>query len=199
MNNSDREEFDAVIIAMAELFDRKMSAIQLDLYFEALKDMSLEDFRKSANTVARTCKFFPKPVEFREQIIVGVDAQATLALDKVQEAFWSAGVYKSVVFDDPVIHAVIDHLGGWVKYCNTPDHELKWWKKDFEKKYSHYASVINSLNPPKVLFGLYAEDGHATEGVRRPMLMGDSQKVLEWTGQKALPTALAEWDKEVSR
>ena len=186
MDSQDRERFDAVIVAMAELFDRKMSAIQLDLYFEALKDMSLEDFRKAANTVARTCKFFPKPVEFREQIIVGIDAQATLALDKVQKAFWDAGIYKSVVFDDPVIHAVIDHLGGWIKYCETPDHELKWWKKDFEKKYIQYASMIDALNPPKVLMGLYAEDGHATEEAQQPVLIGDRQKALEWTGQKAL-------------
>jgi hypothetical protein len=29
------------------------------------------------------------------------------------------GAYQSVVFDDPLIHLVLEDLGGWIKICST--------------------------------------------------------------------------------
>ncbi|MCK5606513.1 hypothetical protein KAR91_31715 [Candidatus Pacearchaeota archaeon] len=166
------------------------------VWYKLLQDISDQLFLKSVELICQTqIDIYPGTnivALIREQSkqITGeggaLDVQATIALDKVQKAFWYAGVYKSVVFDDPIIHAVIENLGGWVTYCNTPDHELKWWKKDFEKKYIQYASIVDKLNPAKELVGLHAVDSSATEEAKQPVLIGDHQKILEWTGQKAL-------------
>lgn len=191
MIQNDKLQFEEILTGLAEIFDTELSDIKVDIYFEALKDMSLDDFRAAANTVARTCKFFPKPVEFREQVLIGLDVQASLAYEKVEKAFRKPGIYKTVVFDDPVIHAVIQNLGGdkgWIEYNNLLEKDVKWWRKDFEKKYLQLAPLVHqgSLDPPKELPGLYAFHDNATDEARLPVIIGDRQKALEWTGQKAL-------------
>mgnify|MGYP001613384076 CR=1 FL=1 len=189
MTKTEKIEFDKRIVMLAEMHDKKISEGLLNLYWEALKDLLFEDFNRVANVLARSSKFFPKPVEFRDQVLPDITAQASLAYGKVEKAFTQAGIYKTVVFDDPVIHAVVENLGGWVNYCNLPDEELKWYRKDFEHKYIHFASLIiqGKIFPSVKLAGLYERDTHASIEAKTPALIGDGTKILEWTKEvKAL-------------
>lgn len=189
MKPNDRRQFDMTIVALAELHGKELSKPLLNMYWEALKDIPFEDFNRAANLIVRTGKFFPKPADFREQVMAGLPIQAALAYGKVQKAFIEGGVYATVVFDDPAIHAAIDNLGGWVKFCNLTDNELKWWRKDFEKVYQGVAPLVaaGKLEPPKALPGLYALDSHATSTAKKEVYIGNKQAALEWTGaNKAL-------------
>jgi hypothetical protein len=113
---------------------------------------------------------------------------ASLAYDKVEEAFYGAGVYQTVIFDDTVIHKVIESLGGWIAYCEQPEKDVKWWKKDFERLYKQYAPLVaaGQLEAPKQLFGQHAINNvDEKEWIDRPALIGDHEKIRELTDGKA--------------
>lgn len=182
---TDIDRFNILILSIAELYGKEPTEMTLSLYYNALEDLEYEDIHRVANILARTSKFFPKPVEFREHIVPDLDTEVSLALDKVEKAFYGAGVYQTVIFDDPVIHKVIESLGGWVDYCELPEKEVKWWKKDFEKLYKQYAPRIatGELTAPKQLLGQHAVNNvDKPEWVDRPALIGDQKKIKELTG-----------------
>lgn len=183
MENKHKIAFAQLLTGLGEAFDKKISDTLFEVYWEALKDLSFEDFNRAANTLTMTAKFFPKPVEFRELLLPDIAAQASLAYGKLEKTFTQAGIYKTVVFDDPVIHAVVENLGGWVNYCNLRDEELKWYRKDFEKKYLSLAPLIaqGKILAPVKLAGLYERDTHATAEAKTPALIGDGTKILAWT------------------
>ena len=179
----DFESFLKTLTGLGELFDKKISDTLFELYWQTLNDLSFADFKRAANQLALTTKFFPKPVEFREQVLPDIATQAALAYAQVERAFTCAGVYASVVFDDPVIHAVLDNLGGWIEYCNQPEDNVKWWRKDFERRYQEFAPLVKTgmIKPPAMLGGLYAADPQSSERARLPVFVGDRQKALAWT------------------
>lgn len=185
MDSRDKKEFLKILTGLAELFDKKISDALFGIYWQALEDLSLGDFNRAANSLALTAKFFPKPAEFREQILPAMSAQAAIAYKKLEDAFSSAGVYRTVVFDDPVIHAVVENLGGWMHYCNLPEVEVKWYRKEFEKHYANFAPLIAAkrLKPPTMLFGVFAFEENTTDESKTPRLIGDHQKALAWTTQ----------------
>lgn len=185
MTEQDRAAFVTQLTGLAELFDKKITDTLFDIYWQVLEDLSLEDFKRAVNSLALTAKFFPKPAEFREQILPDMSAQAAIAYKKLEDAFSSAGVYRTVVFDDPVIHAVVENLGGWMHYCNLPEVEVKWYRKEFEKHYANFAPLVAArrLKPPTMLFGVFAFEENATDESKTPRLIGDHQKALAWTTQ----------------
>lgn len=61
-----------------------------------------------------------------------------MAWVKVLKAMRQAGVYKTIVFDDAIIHAVIADLGGWVKLCGLSERELNFQQREFERLYAYY-------------------------------------------------------------
>lgn len=183
MESKDKQVFVKTLTGIGELYDKKLTDTLASIYWEALKDVSLPDFLSAANRLVLTAKFFPKPVEFRSQSVPDISAQAAIAYGKLEDAFYKHGVYKSVRFDDPVIHAVVDNLGGWITYCDTSDEDLTWYRKDFEKQYANLAPMVLSgkLRPPTVLHGVFASDDHATENAKTPAIIGDRQRALDWT------------------
>ena len=194
MDDRDIAEFTATLTGLAEMFDKKISDTLFKLYWQTLNDLSFADFKKAANHLALTVKFFPKPVEFRECVLPDISTQAAMAYAKVEQAFNREGIYSSLIFDDPVIHAVIDNLGGWINYCNLSEKDVKWWRKDFEQRYQNFAPLVAAgiWKPSLMLEGLWAIDPHSTDNARRPVLIGDRQKALAWTEavkkEKALET-----------
>ena len=91
--------------------------------FLAIAIMSVS-FMSNAQTKKQPTKMLRHAVLFKFK-----DTSSPEDVKKVEDAFIKAGIYKSLIFDDPVIHAVIDNLGGWVHYCNLPEVEVKWWQK----------------------------------------------------------------------
>lgn len=149
MNKNDKKPFAALLAGLAEAFDVALSPSRIEIYFNALSDMSLEQVQEAGSHLARSSRFFPKPVDFREAVLPDAEAQALHAYDKVAEASKAIGAYSSVSFGDPVIHKIIDSLGGWVDVCSRPaDAEKeKWWKKEFERMYRLYAGQQGWVAP----------------------------------------------------
>lgn len=182
MQKQDKIEFEIYLSGVAEIFDKQLSGIQMDIYFEALKNLTLEEFKRAATYVSKTCKFFPKPVEFLEQVIPNKDDLASLALIKLEKAIESYGYYQTVIFDDKIIHMVVDAMGDWMTIYNLYyDNERDWTfkRKEF---ISLYKTFLNNPRPyPERLIGFF-ETHNADRGfldnIKNPILIGEKQKML---------------------
>ncbi len=66
--------------------------------------------------------------------------QALRAWSKVMETIRRVGVYRTVVFDDSLIHAVIWDMGGWQNLCAMLIKDESFKAREFEKRYTSYLS-----------------------------------------------------------
>lgn len=193
MIESDRKGFYKSLITLAEVFDKKLSKEQCALYFEALKDMSVEDIAKACNVLIRSVKFFPKPVEFRESMAINTDDLAAIAYAKFFKGCKQTPD-KTLVFDDPIIHAVIVNLGGWNdelydKWANIKDEV--WLRKDFERLYQTFAKMGIPDNTPEKLVGRMElhNEGRWSWATPQPALIGSKDSPI-------LQKALAEYNEK---
>lgn len=188
MTDNDRQNFDKILIALAEIYDQKLSEERLDLYFAALKDMSLETFKEAANITAQTSRFFPKPVDFRESVSMSIEDKAAVALNQLEDAVKRYGYDKSVVFEDKTIHMVVQALDGWQAVCFTPQDEWKWKRKEFISLYKVFSANPRTEYPEK-LIGYHDHNnemkGHL-EYIQKPNLIGDEHKAKPLTEKPLL-------------
>jgi hypothetical protein len=136
---------------LGEAFDNPPSKEKIEIYWRTLKDLSIEDFERACINVLNTKKIttFPLIAEIRETLSGNDGLQAWLF---AREAVSRHGVYRSVQFPDPVIHSVVEAMGGWDKFCHIPDKERPWKQKEFEKLYE----IMKSKNKhPEKCYGLY--------------------------------------------
>lgn len=159
------ERFIFVMAALGEAYGHESSEFKEMVYAKALADVPVERIEQAAWEIikSRTLASFPKVAEIREFLGGGKsEDKAVLALDKLERAMSSVGKYRSVVFDDPLIMAVVSSMGGWPKLCSMEADEWKWSRKDFEKIYRAYsAQPLERLQIPERLAGIAERDNGA--------------------------------------
>ena len=147
MQNHDLIEFTATLIKIGELYGKAISEILTDLYWQSLKCFEWQDVKRAFEAHihnADSGQYFPKPADL-VRLIEGTGATKALqAWTKVYKAILQIGAYQSVVFDDPLIHAVLEDLGGWVKLCATSVKDLPFRANEFQKRYMMFVN-----NAPK--------------------------------------------------
>jgi len=111
--------------------------MKMQLYWMALKDFRVEQIQQAASDIIRERVYpsLPKPAEIIEAIQGTSETRAVEAWLEVYEALKRIGTYQSVKFSDPAIHSVIESLGGWVELGRTPEAEIKWKQREFERLY----------------------------------------------------------------
>ena len=177
----DESKFKEYLTALCEIHDKKISPLLASLYWKVLEPFTDEQCEKAFKSLIYESRFFPKPVEFIETIKGTTGDRATTAWLEVLETVARVGHYQSVRFDDPVIHAVIEAMGGWVRLAgDMKADEEKWKQKEFERLYQ-----VLSKNPrdnvPSYLPGL-CEIQNAANGydiTSNPVMIGNERKQLE--------------------
>jgi len=182
MNDFQKKDFFTRIAAIGEVFGKEVSPFTLGVYWEALRDIPWESFTKACGILVRSAKFFPRPVEFIEAVTPDTKGRAVIAFDRVCEAISSHGTYRSVVFDDPAIHAAIESMGGWMKLGEAED--TVWVRKEFERFYEVHHKRISANGPfgvSQVLVGR-AEIANIAAGkkVAEPIMIGDPETTHRW-------------------
>lgn len=113
-------------------------------------------------------------------------ASGLVALTRLEDAMQKIGAYRSVVFDDPIIHLVVDRMGGWPKLCGMEHEEWKFLRREFERIYDVAKREPVPIDQiPKRLVGVIELSNNAGGHADRPIQMsiyGDESKALEWTG-----------------
>ena len=129
-------KFKEYMSLLSETFDKPVSGSLSDLYWKILEPFTDEQCEKAFKEVLYTTKFFPKPADFMEILKGKKEHNATIAWIEVLNAIKRIGNYESVKFSDPVIHSVLQVMGGWDQLAATMiTDEEKWKQKEFEKLY----------------------------------------------------------------
>ncbi len=136
MDKDDRMAFHAVISVLCEQYQLEPTPARFKLYFETLRDLSIEQVEKGVAGLLknRFSQKFPLPAEIREYALGNRRDLALAAFLNVGQAASRVGAAGNVIFDDPVIHQVImTYDGGWPGVCLAYD--ATRFKDDFMARY----------------------------------------------------------------
>ena len=127
----------------------------------------------------RMAQFAPKLADIKKLIEGSTQTQGMRAWAKVETAVRSVGAYRSVAFDDPLIHVVIVEMGGWTTLCRSAVDEMPFKAREFERRYAAYRLRRELPNFPPRLMGESESqnrlNGRADYEVR-PVLIGDPER-----------------------
>lgn len=183
MTENDKREFAAMLQAIAEMYNRKASPDLMRMYFAALQRYDIEDVRRALNLHVLdpdAGQYFPKPADLVRILGGSKQGRAMLAWTLVDKAIRMVGPYQTVVFDDPIIHAVLDDMGGWVQLCSVgSEDDLGFRANEFRKRFEAYALHGGAPNAPAKLIGLAeAENLRGGGQPPAPQLIGDPEAAM---------------------
>lgn len=181
MDVRDLPEFTEVMTGVCVLYGKPMSDALMELYWRALESFEFGVVKAAFEAHVGnpdTGQFMPKPADVVRYVHGSSQTRGLLAWSKVTQAMRSVGLYQSIVFDDPFIHAVIEDMSGWINLCMTLTKDLPFRANEFEKRYAAYV-----LHPParypKQLVGLYETQNSLNDHpVKPPLLFGDKERAL---------------------
>ena len=175
-----------ILEPVSELFSRPMTPEILNLWFGLLSPYSPDEIRNAFSRFIQTESRMPLPADILKIIRGSDEDKALSALIKVEGAMQKHGGYATVVFDDPVIHAVIQEMGGWIRTCRLSEQEFVWWKKEFRERYEHH--IHCGLSPhqeiPVKLSGIF-DQANLLQGEKsqKPVVIGDYEKAIGWVSK----------------
>lgn len=190
MQQADFPKFSTALAAIAEMYGKQISPGAAALWWQALERFDLEQVSSALHRHTQDAdagQYMPKPADLIRHLEGTATERATLAWGKTLDAMERVGSYTDVVFDDAVIHAVVQDLGGWVKICRSSMAELSYLQHRFTESYRAYANRARSGamdEYPRVLCGDRSPDEtYERRGLPapKPAVIGDVvQARLVW-------------------
>jgi hypothetical protein len=203
MKPDDLEDFAEIMAVLNETFgdsSRSVSDIKMRFYFRVLSDLTIGELEDATVMLAqtKTIHTFPTPAEIGQAVEGNPHDKAVLAFDKLIDAVRTIGPYKTVIFDDPAIHAYVMSYGGWEEICDKTIEDWKYMRLEFLK--FHAVHTRRPLDVPLTLTGIH-EATNRLKGLDHPALpsiVGDKERALEWTKTIAKLNASPLHPKETS-
>lgn len=198
MTKQDAARFAQIITGLSEMYGKEISDGAMALWFEALKAYDIDAISVAASSHVASPdsgQFMPRPADIIKMIGGTSKDSAFLAWTKVDKAVRMVGNHKTVVFDDPLIHAVIGDMGGWIALGEKSDEEWPFIANEFKNRYQGYKSRGEVPEYNGKLIGL-SEANNRTAGfeIPAPVLIGDAvqaKHVLECATGKTLQITTA--------
>jgi hypothetical protein len=180
MNQNDYDEFDETIVAVGEQYGKSLSEGVKMLYWQGLINYDLKAVQQALYRHIRNPdngQFMPKVADIIRMLQGSTQDSALIAWAKVDKAVRSVGTQVTVVFDDPIIHRVLQDMGGWLALGSKQETEWPFIAKEFENRYRGYKAKNEKVDYPKKLTGLY-DATNLTQGFKdQPViLIGDKSK-----------------------
>ena len=183
----NKKIFSQYIVALQSLYDKELSEVLMELYYKALEGLTDEQFKNGINKLIKTRVYakFPQPGEILQSAIGDVENnKICYAADNLRKAVTQYGAHYSVIFEDPIIHIILEkHFGSWIKFCSmAEDEQKKFFKFEFENLYKAYSSQRNS-KIKTVMLGKHdaINEGKYLEEVGKyQRYIGDKEKALKW-------------------
>lgn len=193
MQTEEFEKFHDGIVGVMDFYGKSVSSFALDVWWTALKGFDLPAIvdafnRHFANPEAG--QYPPKPADII-RMLKGTTLDAALtAWAKVDQAVRRVGTYQDVVFDDSIIHRVIQDMGGWIALGTKSEDEWPFVAKEFENRYRGFKSRSERPEYPPILMGI-ANAHNCQQGFRlnEPMLIGNealARQVLQCGSDKPM-------------
>lgn len=181
MNQNEKPAFGGLMASVADLYGKTMTNGVAEIYWQALRAYDFADIQRAAGAHALdpdAGQYMPKPADFVRHIDGSKASQASVAWAKVVDAIRSQGSYKSVCFDDPMIHAAIQDMGGWIKVCAVLEKDLPFEERRFATSYNGYKlrGVSKGDYPPYLIGAAEGENRSNGKPVAPPLLLGNQEK-----------------------
>jgi len=125
------------ITVLSEMHNKKPSEALQMIYIKVLQGFEYKQLEAAFDSIVKTAKFFPKPVEIINLITGGQEDRSLTAWYKVSTAIKKHGHYSTIDFGDPLIVRAITLLGGWSQICGTNSDDMVWVQKEFERVYKN--------------------------------------------------------------
>lgn len=199
MERSQSEALFSMLEALSKMNNREMTAEIFKIWLVALDPWPLEEIKAAFNRFVQTESGMPDPAALLRILRGSGEDRALSALMKVENAILHHGAYATVVFDDPLIHAVIQSLGGWIKACRQTEYEFTWWRKEFRERYRHYDRIGPLPDVPVQLSGIFDRTNLPRgEKPQKPVVIGDYEKAIGWVARRdhGSPSSLEEKNPE---
>lgn len=183
MKQADFDDFCMVLTSVGELYGKPVGEFAISLWWGALKDYDLLAVQEALSRHVRnpdSGQFMPKPADVVRMMQGSTQDSALSAWAKVDKAVRHVGPYKSVVFDDPLIHVVLHDMGGWTALGQKTDDEWPFVAKEFENRYRGFKARGEIPQYPPQMIGI--SDAHNSLGgfkQDQPMLIGDQSKAIQ--------------------
>lgn len=197
MTRDDFMRFAQSLSAMSELYGKPLSEGAITLWWQALQRYDIEQIEAAIRGCVEDPEggqFMPKPADIIKRLDGTATDRSLMAWGKVLDAMQRVGAYSSVVFDDGLIHAAVEDMGGWVKLCRSGVDELPFMQRRFCDTYRAYARRPDVRYPPR-LAGEH-EAQNALKGHRSgpPAIVGDPSKAqaVQRLGQEGSKTEITQ-------
>lgn len=183
MQEQDRPQFAQLITEALGFYRQDVSEFQLEIWWESMRRFELQDVRKAMSYHIQNPdrgQFPPRPADITRFLSGGSTDRALRAWSRVERALRHVGPYKTIIFDDPIIHRVLEEMGGWIDVCETStEKDLDFKGQEFRTRYQGYAVRRPEEWSPQLIG--YVEQDCRAHGYEppEPVIYGDQQKALQ--------------------
>ena len=192
MQQKHFDEFCELLGVVSEQYGKPISEGAKVLYWQGLIDYELSAVQQALFRHVRNPDngmFMPKIADIVRMLQGSTQDSALAAWAKVDQAVRRVGTQSSVVFDDALIHKVLQDMGGWLGLGQKSEDEWPFVAKEFENRYRGFKARGEKPDYPKMLIGLF-DASNAPNGFKqtKPVLIGNkdlAQGVL--TGGTDMP------------
>ncbi len=179
MQPSDKPKFLTVLAGVHDFYGKEISEFAGQVWWQSCERYDLEQVTKALSAHLmdpERGQWMPKPSDLVRQLEGTQTDRSLVAWGKVLEAIRRVGAYSDAVFDDGLIHASIEDIGGWASLCRSEIDDLPHFQRRFCDSYRAYARRPDVQYPP-LLQGDFSRinslSGHATQP---PALIGDAAR-----------------------
>jgi hypothetical protein len=179
MEIDDFQKFHEGITGVMSFYGKSVSRFALDVWWTALRRFDLAAIVEAFNRHLAnpdTGQFAPKPADIIRVLQGSTQDSALRAWAKVDQAVRSVGTYSDVVFDDALIHRVVQDMGGWIALGAKKEDEWPFVAREFESRYRGFKARGERPPYPPLLIGLASAHNHRKGySSETPVLIGNEQ------------------------
>jgi hypothetical protein len=184
MKPTEIDRFSQLITDAMAFYGKDVSPFALGVWWQACERFAFEQVSRALTRHAmdpERGQFAPKPSDLVRMLAGTATDRAQIAWGKVFDAMQRVGAYTDVVFDDPVIHAVIEDLGGWPKICRSEMSDLSYLQHRFTESYRAYAGREGVEYPRKLIGDRSPDEAYARRGLPSPAsaIVGNAAQARE--------------------
>lgn len=178
MRDSEKLKFGETLTDVMGFYKQDLSPFALSVWWQACQSFDFEQVAKALTAHAMDPdrgQFPPKPADIVRQLAGTRTDKAMIAWGKAIDAASRVGAYTDVVFDDPAIHATIEDLGGWPKFCRTETAELSYLQHRFSESYRAYIGRDGIEYPRRLTGDRSPDEVYIKRGLPapKPAVIGD--------------------------
>ncbi len=178
MTHDQMPDFVKLLTALSLSYSETLNEFAIERYWQTLERFEFSAVKTAleALTIHNPDRGYkmPEASDVLRYLEGSTQVKALQAWGYVLKVIRCVGSYQSIVFDDPILHQVIDDMGGWIRLCETTVRELNFLGQTFQKLYATYA-LNPSIEYPKKLPGRFDTDNPACIA-SPPLLLGDQSR-----------------------